>query len=112
MKGFIYMKVNIRGIWKKIVINEIVAIESNSRKTIVYINSAEISSNLNLKSWKTKLTSDFIEIHRGVLININEVTEVFDGNVVMSNAKTFPVSRRKFNETIMKIREVDFHLVQ
>lgn len=77
-------------------VDDIVSIESYNRKTLVNTLKRSYTSERTFKQWQAILkVHSFIEVHRGIMININYI-DVFDDDVVyLKNATSMPVSRRK-----------------
>lgn len=77
-------------------VDAIVSVESYNRKSIVKMLKHEYPSDLNYKQWYERLRyRNFIEVHRGVLINVDYIEMIHNDIIYMKNATTVPVSRRK-----------------
>lgn len=77
-------------------VDSIVSVESFNRKSIVKMLKQEYPSDLNYKQWYERLRyRNFIEVHRGILINIDYIDMIHNDVIHMKNATTVPVSRRK-----------------
>lgn len=85
----------------KLEIPSIISVEAYNRKTVVKTLKNNYQSKHNFKFWIEKLRyHNFVEVHRGILVNIDAI-DVFKNDVAyLSNATTVPVSRRK--KTMLK----------
>lgn len=92
---------------RKINTADIVYIESDRHKTNIHFIDKIIVSNRPLKEWLDLLDKDFIHVHRGIIVNVYHVSQMYDNQILLDNAKIVPVSRRR----IIHVREVLKHFI-
>lgn len=97
VKDVIHLKETVHVNAEKLVrVDAIVSVESYNRKSIVKMLKHEYPSDLNYKQWYERLRyRNFIEVHRGVLINVDYIEMIHNDIIYMKNATTVPISRRK-----------------
>lgn len=83
---------------KMIRVDSIISVESFNRKSVVKTLKSEFNTDFNFKQWSERLRyRNFLEVHRGIMVNIEAIDGLKDDVVYLKNATTMPVSRRKRN---------------
>jgi two-component system, LytTR family, response regulator AgrA len=83
---------------------DIISIETDKhkKKIIMHTTKGEISINLTLKEIKEKLTDDFIQIHRCIIVNKKHIKKIEDVNkdlnVILTGDIKEPISKRREKE--------------
>lgn len=86
---------------RSVMIDEIFSIEAFNRKTLVVVDNKTFTSEHSYKYWCDALKfRSFIEVHRGVLVNLNYVDSWTSDVVYMKNTNTYPLARRKKSKLI------------
>ncbi|WP_452225671.1 LytR/AlgR family response regulator transcription factor [Lacinutrix chionoecetis] len=88
----------------KIVINDIVYIESDRNYITVITKTQKLSYIDSLKNWKEKLpVNDFIQIHKSFIINSNCVDKIA-GNEIYVSGNRLPIGRSFKQDLLGKLR--------
>lgn len=87
-----YIFLNIDKTLHKVRINDILFITSD-RNYVTFITTSKKYVLLDtLKEWKSKLSDDFVQIHRSYLINLNYIEKI-QGNVLFISNHKLPIGR-------------------
>lgn len=87
---------------EKIIINQIIYIESMSNYVIIYTKDKKIVSYLTLKSIEDQLPQgQFIKIHRSYIVALNAIKTIDGFDLIVENA-TLPISKN-FKDDIQTI---------
>ena len=81
--------------------DEIIYIESESRKQNVFINGREepLSLSASMRAIEEEIQGcGFIRIHKGYLVNNLYISRISGEALVLKNGKSLPISRRKLKE--------------
>lgn len=92
---------------KKINTEDIVYIESDRHRTLVHLTYSTVQMNRSLSQWIEIIDKNFLQIHRGILVNVYHISQMYDDKLLMDNAKIVPVSRRRLTH----VREVLKHFI-
>ena len=88
----------------KIVVSDILFIESNRNYITVVTKTQKLSYIESLKNWKEKLpTTDFIQIHKSFIINKNDVDKIA-GNEIYVSGNRLPIGRTYKQELLSKLK--------
>lgn len=81
---------------RSVKISGISSVEAFNRKTLVVVENKTYTSEHSYKYWCESLKfRSFVEVHRGVLVNLNYVDSWTSDVVYMKNATAYPLARRK-----------------
>lgn len=80
----------------KLKLNDIIYIEAQDRKTIIYLTKKKIlKSSLTLSEWNEKLKGyTFSQPHRSYIVNCNHIKSIDKNELVLSSLNKVPLSRR------------------
>lgn len=88
----------------KIVVNDILFLESDRNYITVITKTQKLSYIESLKNWKEKLPeSDFIQIHKSFIINKNYVDKIA-GNEIYVSGNRLPIGRSFKQELLSKLK--------
>ncbi|WP_195270501.1 LytTR family DNA-binding domain-containing protein [Eubacterium sp. 1001713B170207_170306_E7] len=83
--------------------HDIYALEAAQHRTRIWLHEGYRNWNGALSTLKQQLpSSGFCHSHNSYIINLSHVKEIQRTDVLMDNGKTFPVSRRYYNQTFEK----------
>ena len=89
----------------KIVLNEILYIESDRNYITLITKGQKLSYIDSLKNWTLKLPSEqFIQIHKSYIININQVDKI-SGNEIYINGNRLPIGRT-YKQDLLKVLKI------
>lgn len=104
------LKYHYKDVYYTIPFNEIISIETNTSRRGLLIQTIRNTApcQLSLKEIISELPSEFMQIHRSVLINTCYVRNVQVNNsqylVTTSDQRTYPISKKYLNEFINMIK--------
>ena len=86
---------------KRIIVDDIIYIETKNRKTYLYTKDDEIIVNETIDKWTDKLpTTFFYRVHKSFLVNLHYVTKYSYEDLYLNDTIRIPIAPRK---------QVDFH---
>ena len=86
---------------KRIIVDDIIYIETKNRKTYLYTKDDEIIVNETIDKWTDKLpTTFFYRVHKSFLVNLHYVTKYSYEELYLNDTIRIPIAPRK---------QVDFH---
>ncbi len=86
---------------KRIIVDDIIYIETKNRKTYLYTKDDEIIVNETIDKWTDKLpTTFFYRVHKSFLVNLHYVTKYSYEELYLNDTIRIPIAQRK---------QVDFH---
>lgn len=88
-----YITIINRGKTFVILLDEIIFIERNLRKSIIHLNEKVYDNYDDFKSYQQKLTNNFYGCHRSFIVNFDKVQEHQRNHFVMNNGAVIPISR-------------------
>ena len=96
---------------KKILLKDILYMEAQNQNILIVTTTDTYSVRYNLSDYEKELEKDdFFRIHRGYLVSLGHIKSVGQGEVLLNNGTSLPVSRAKekaLKETLMQyIRRV------
>lgn len=83
--------------YKKITLNisDILYVESRDTEVWIYAtDDRHFRNKTGITQWQNLLGEDFLRVHRSYLVNRDAVSSVSDGNIVLSDGSSIPVSRK------------------
>lgn len=95
-ESFIIEK-NDAGIYK-IFFSEILYIETYGRNTLIHTKEQKIVSYKTMKMHLSRLNSEFVRCHAGVIINLKYVVELRKDSIRMQFGEVVPMSKSRKNE--------------
>lgn len=73
--------------------SDIIYVEKVNRETIVHTVYGDYKTYLSLSNILKTDPNNFMMIHRAVIVNINYITEIHNGNIEIKNELILPISR-------------------
>lgn len=98
-----FIEKNDNGIFK-IMLSDIVYIETVSRNTLIHASAAEIISYRNMKEHEELLDRCFFRCHRAYIVNLAYVKSVVDNEVILCKDMKIPISKyrkKQFREALL-----------
>lgn len=89
-KNYIYLKHN--EIYKKILIKDVIYIESQKNYLTIVTNNCSYKYRSTLIEIKKILSNNFIQVHKGFLVDKQKI-EAVSGNYIIANQHKIPVSK-------------------
>lgn len=96
-------------IWTPIAVEEIIYIESNQKKTLIYTEDGCFSSKFPLKTIEHRLPDTFIRIHRSYIVNISYIKQIsrdISSNLEVSLREPEGVSLAISQSYVQKVRSI------
>jgi len=88
---------------------EVIMLSSDSCYSTFYLtDGTKIVMSKTLKHYETELGHSFVRVHQSHLVNLNHIKEFTydDCKLALSNGKTIPVSRRKTQYLIERLKHI------
>lgn len=93
-----YIIVDIEGKATRLNLKDIISIEANMGEVTLHLTAKEINLKMSLLELQDLLDSRFITTHRSYLVNLQYVDRLLKQDVVLSNDRKIPLSRRRAKE--------------
>tara|TARA_R110001583_G_scaffold14043_3_gene59270 strand:- start:697 stop:1419 length:723 start_codon:yes stop_codon:yes gene_type:complete len=91
-----------KGFYKKVFFKDILYIESSHVYVILFLtNHQKILVRISLTEIISNLSTNFIRIHRGFIVNIKHINQI-NRNVVIIGEKNIPIGK-KYRDNILKV---------
>jgi DNA-binding LytR/AlgR family response regulator len=102
-KNRFFIEKNDNGIFK-IMLSDIVYIETIGRNTMIHTTSKNIISYRNMKQHEESLDDCFYRCHRAFIVNLTYVSSIIDNTVSLNNNEDIPLSKyrkKDFKEALL-----------
>ncbi|QIK70754.1 LytTR family transcriptional regulator [Erysipelothrix sp. HDW6C] len=92
----------------KIQVEDIIYVETENRSIAIHTLFNEISSHETLAHWKEVLKLwPFLEVYRGVLVNMRYVESIVRDGMVLVDGTIIPIARRRYQAVLEYFREIN-----
>ncbi len=96
-----FLFVKSKGVYVKVYLNDILYLKSDHVYVKFVIKSKEdILVRVSLNDVSTSLSSSFLRVHRGYIVNLRHILEVSNNSITINNEE-IPIGN-KYKETVMK----------